>query len=210
MNFSAKIRAARAALGWTQGYLAEVSGVSTDTLQNIEGGSTPTIRTQEKIVRALTKNGVVFSNDGFSMPDATAMQLNGKDWFLDVLEDAYQVVQSYRNKEILIFGSDHRVSTKQVIEGFRKLLTIGASMREIGEEGNTYIMSDIKQFRWVPTEHYKNTVTMIYGDRVVTDFSTHGMLIKNKDWAAAERHKFELIWANAIPVKEKSTADVRY
>lgn len=209
MDFSIKLRAARAALGWTQGQLADAADVSPETLQNIEGGSAPTARTQEKITRALNKNGVILTSDGIQMPDATAIQLTGGNWFLDVLEDAFLVIQGTRNKEILIFGSDHRVSPPAVIEGFRKLLSAGASLREIGEEGNTFIMSDIEQFRWVPSEHYKNTVTMIYGDKVVTDFGTHGMLIKNKEWAESERHKFELIWSNAIPAS-KSTADVKY
>lgn len=210
MEFGAKIRAARAALGWTQGQLADAAGVAPETLQNIErGDNTPTARTQSKLERALSKNGVILTDDGVRMPDATTVSLTGEDWFIDVLEDAYHSLKEAKNKEMLVFGSDHRVSPPPVIEGFRKLLSIGVTLREIGEEGNTYIMSDVEAFRWLPKDHFKNRVTVIYGDKVVTDFGAQGMLIRNADWAEAERYKFESLWSFATPVKE-STADVKY
>ncbi len=211
MDFSAKIRAARGALGWTQEQLAEAAGLSPQSIPNVErGDNAPTARTQEKLARALQKNGVVLTDDGIRLPDATAVQLTGDSWFMDVLADALNALKNIKDKEVLIFGSDHRVSPPQVVEGFRKLMAIGAHLREIGEEGNTYIMGDTARFRWVPREHFKNSVTMIYADKVVTDFGTHGMLIKNADWAQVERHKFELIWSAAMIVEGESTADVRY
>lgn len=211
MEFSAKIRAARAALGWTQEQLAEAAGLSPQSIPNVErGDNAPTARTQEKLIRALQKNGVELTGDGVRLPDATAVHLTGEGWFIDVLDDALQALKKTKDREILIFGSDHRVSPQSVIDGFRKLIAAGVTLREIGKEGNTYIMGDVARFRWVPAAHFKNTVTMIYADKVVTDFGTHGMLIRNADWAQAERHKFELIWSAALTVTGESTADVRY
>jgi predicted transcriptional regulator len=62
-----QIKAARVLLGWSQGTLVEMSGVSISTIKRLEAdggdlGGRPA--TGEKIVAALEKAGVEFLDDG--------------------------------------------------------------------------------------------------------------------------------------------------
>jgi predicted transcriptional regulator len=62
-----QVKAARALLGWSQSDLAEKSGVSMPTVARLEMEDGPLggrPETRSKIVGALERAGIVFTNDG--------------------------------------------------------------------------------------------------------------------------------------------------
>ncbi|PZQ46341.1 MAG: hypothetical protein DI551_05345 [Micavibrio aeruginosavorus] len=205
-----QIKAARSFLGWTREELVEASGLSLSTVQNIEEGQSTTQKTIDKAKRALEKNGVVFTDDGIRFPSSSVIRLEGKDWFVEVLQDIFNTLKNKKNKEVLIFGADDRASPPNVVKGFQNLTSSGVVIREMIEEGNSFIMGDEENYRWIPKDYFKNYVTVIYGDKVVQDFGTYGVLFFNKDVAEARRNEFEYLWSKEKPLKIKSSADVRY
>lgn len=203
-------RAARAILHWKREDLAEAAGVSLSTIQTLEEGGSSTQKTIDKVKRALERNGIQFHESGVTFPDTSFVKLEGDAWFVEVLDDVYHTLKTSRNKELLVFGCDDRVSPPAVVEGFQKLVGIGVTIREMVEEGNDYIMGDVENYRWIPKTYFKNYVTVIYGDKVVNDFGSYGVMFRNPEWAAARRNEFEYAWSRENPLKIKSSADVRY
>lgn len=210
MNFGKKVAASRAILGWNQPNLAEAAGVDANTVMNIEKGSSASARTINKITRALNSAGIVLTEDGVTMPDTSSIRFEGPTWFLDFLEDAYQTLSKEKNKELLILHGDNRVSPPEVYNAFKRLRQAGVRIREMVEDGNTFLHGPESDYRWIPAEHFKNYNTIIYADKVLIDFQTHGEVYKNKHRADAERGTFNLIWSLLPELKIKSTADVRY
>jgi transcriptional regulator with XRE-family HTH domain len=58
----AQSRAARALIGWSRRDLQDASGVSAETIRNIEMGKTPNALTLEKLLKAYTEQGLEFIN----------------------------------------------------------------------------------------------------------------------------------------------------
>lgn len=205
------IRTARALLDWSMDDLAYRSGVTKKAISNIETGKTePRPETVRALEDSLRKGGIEFMPDGVRRPDHSFMHLTGKDWFIGLQQDILHTLKT--GEELLIFGGDNRISATRpdVIENFRRIRAGGIRMREMVEEGNLYLMGPEDEYRWIPRDHYRNYITVIYGDKVCTDFGDAGMLLINQNWAQAERMKFDLMWEMLPPVKGKSIADVRY
>lgn len=210
LSLSEKIIGARAILGWSQQDLAENANLGLTTIQSIEAGKGTTEKTSAKIERALSRGGIEMTDDGIRKPDTTITQLKGDGWFIELLEDALYSLRSTKKKEMLIFGGNNKVSPPAVIEGFRKLISEGVQIREMVEEGNDYLNGSEENYRWIPSEYFKNYNTIIYADRVLNDFHTHGILFTNKDWAETERNKFNLIWSLLPELTIKSSANERF
>lgn len=210
LSQSEKIIGARAILGWSQQDLAENANLGLTTIQSIEAGKGTTDKTFAKISRALSRGGIEMTEDGIRKPDTTITRLEGPGWFAELLDDALFTLRDHKVKEFLIFGGNNRVSPPAVVEAFRRLKNEGVQIREIVEEGDDYLMGDEKYYRWIPSNYFKNHVTVIYANKVGNDFHTHGVLFTNADWAATERNKFNLIWSLLPELPITSTADVRY
>lgn len=210
LSFGEKIIAARAILGLSQQEFANRADIGETTLQSIERGQDASERITKKITRTLSREGIELIADGVRRPDTTVTRMEGDKWFLDLLEDALHVLADAKEKELLIFGGDNRVSPPAVIEGFRKLRNAGVRIREMVEEGNTHLNGPEADYRWIPSSFFKNYNTVIYGDRVLNDFHSHGVLFTNRQWAETERNKFNLIWSILPELTIKSTADERY
>lgn len=60
-----QIRAARGMLNWTRNELGQLSGVSVETIKNLETGVwNPRAETMEKLIKVFTDHGVGFSEGG--------------------------------------------------------------------------------------------------------------------------------------------------
>ncbi|MEC9245486.1 MAG: hypothetical protein VYB05_11995 [Pseudomonadota bacterium] len=210
LSFGEKIIGARSILGWSQSELAETADLGIATVQSVEAGKACNVRTEDKLVRALSRAGIEFTEDGIRKPDNTITRFEGDDWFSELLEDAYFTLLEAKNKEMLIFGGNNKVSPPSVIAGFRRLRQAGVRIREMVEEGDDYLMGPEADYRWIPSAFYKNYVTVVYAHKVLNDFGTHGLLFTNTEWADAERNKFDLLWSLSPELTIRSAADVRY
>lgn len=213
MITSEKLRAARSWVGWTREDLAKISDVSVSTISNIELGKqeTPSGKTSERLVKAFRREGVVFTDNGIEKKDSDIRFLEGGDWFLDLLEDVYFSLMD-KGGELLVDMADDTKSPPDVIEMYRRIRKTGVTMRQTVEEGNTYLMGPVKEYRWIPQNRYKNWVTLIYGDKVAVsiDNDTKCVIFKDKDLSEYEKNKFDLIWDLLPELTIESEANVRF
>lgn len=213
MITSEKLRAARAWVGWTREDLAKISDVSVPTISNIELGKqgTSSGKTSERLVKAFRREGVVFTDSGIEKKDSDIRIIESGDWFLELLEDVYYSLMD-KGGELLVDMADDTKSPPDVIEMYRRIRKIGVTMRQTVEEGNTYLMGPVKEYRWIPPARYKNWVMLIYGDKVAVsiDNDTKCVIFKDKDLSEYEKNKFDLIWDLLPELNIESEANVRF
>lgn len=211
MDISEKIRAGRAVLDWSREELAERSGVSISALTVLEGGSAnPKEGTIRKITRALSAAGLVLAEDGVSKPDDSFVPVSGADLFLDVLDDVYYTLLDMKKPELLIEYSDDALSPPEVVGRYRKIRNIGIRMRQLVCEGNTYLMGAVSEYKWLPSQYFKNYLRLTYGDKVFLDFGESGLLIRSSASAEAARNDFNFKWDMLPELDVESTANVRF
>lgn len=215
MDFSGKIRSGRAYLNWTQEKLAEAADLSFQGIQKIERGETqPTARTQDKIVRAFQKRGVVFTAKGIEYEQYPIFVIEGvteEECYLQVLDDVYEHLQGKKNAELLISFADDKVSPPSVNDAYRKMRDAGILMRQLIQEGNTYIMGSLEEYRYVPKEFFINRVTLVYGDRIASMAGglTQAMVRVDNIQANVQRNMFNLLWS-VLEQPSESTADEKF
>ncbi len=210
MAFSDQLRGARAMLNWTRQDLAERTNLSVNGIKNIEDGGVPNERTKNKILKALGSGGIRLTENGVEKAANTFVILDGEDFFIEVLDDIYLTLLDAKNPELLIEYSDDRKSLPEVIGRYRKIRNAGIKMRQMVEEGNTYLIGPVSEYRWIPKKYFLNYLKLIYADKVLLDMGTSGILIKNSELAESQRKDFELKWTLLPPVAVESEANVRF
>ncbi len=215
MEFSAKIRAARAVLGWTQEQLAIAAGLSPQSIPNVErGDNAPTARTQEKLVRTLLKHGVVLTDKGVEYQEYPVFFTTGKDHeqaYLALLEDAHEHLLSVKNPELLIMYADDRVSPASVNNKYRAMRKDGIRMRQLIEKGNDYIIGPLDEYRFIPKSEFINRVKLIYGNRIANETADvlRGVIKVDPVNAEIERNTFNILWG-VLEKPTRSIADERF
>jgi transcriptional regulator with XRE-family HTH domain len=213
-----QIRAARALLDWSADRLAKETGLSRIAINNIEQGTAqPRAKNLAKILETFDKQGVEFVGDravGFKGYQVTTLQ--GDNAFFRLLDDVVATLRDTAKPEALFACVDDKASPPVVVENYRRLRKAGIGMRSLVKDGNTYLMGQLAEYRYLPTPYFHNSTTVIYGGKFATMIldpataeDTAAVIIHNRHIAAAQRNLFNLIWSTAKrPIK--STAKVRY
>lgn len=215
MDFAGKIRSGRAFLNWTQERLAEESGHSLQGIQKVERGENqPTARTQDKIIKAFEKFGVLFTSKGIEHEEYPVIFVQGtshENCYLQLLEDAYAHLQDKKDPELLIMYADDRVSPPSINNFYRKMRQAGIKMRQLIQEGNTYIIGPLDEYRYIPKQFFINRVTLVYGDRTANETANFNRAIIKVDEINAEiqRNTFNMLWS-ILEKPTKSTADEKF
>lgn len=215
MEFAGKIRSARAYLGWTQEKLADKADLSFQGIQKIERGETqPTARTQAKIIHAFEKNGVRFTSKGIEYEEYPIIFVEGnthETCYIQLLHDAFEHLQEHKKKELLIMYADDKVSPSSVNDMYRKMRAAGIKMRQLIQEGNTYIMGPLDEYRYVPKEFFINRVTLIYGNRIATETANFNRALIKVDPINAEiqRNTFNMLWS-ILKQPTQSSSDEKF
>lgn len=190
------IKAALTYLEWSYKKLSEVSGVSESTIKDfLSNGVTPRVDTYSKINTALLKNNIQVNQDGYKVLDKQIVTLEGDDWYLKALDDVFVTLSN--GGEFLCMYSDDAVSPPPVNDSIRKIRSLpDVSMRQLVREGDTYLMGDLSEYRYVPSEFFDNNVILIYGQKVLLCLAdgTEGLIIKAPALADIFRKDFEYKW----------------
>jgi len=206
-----KIVAARALLDWTQETLANEASLSKPSIVRIEKGQTnPEKSTLDAIETAFNTQGVFITEEGVEHREIFQRYLSGKGWYLKLLNDVHSTIAKYHDRELLIDSADDRVSPLEVIDKYKQMRADGIKMRQLVQEGNTYLMGDISEYRYIPEYFFNNHVTLIYGQKVAMKTSDTGcLIIKNEKLSENMRNSFNYKWSKSEPAKE-STANDRF
>ena len=196
-----KLKAARALVEWTGEDLAKQSGVALTSVRNFERGeASMTMETHEKLARALEKAGVRFTATGVEMVDNTITFFEGEDCYNRLLDDVIATLEPQKG-EVLFSGADDRKSSTAVKEQVETMHRSGISTRFLIEEGNTYILGKLENYRWVPKDYFTgHDVSVIYADKIGFYLPTtpeRVMLVHNPYLAEDYRQIFEFMWVHS-------------
>lgn len=202
-----QIKAARALLDWNQEDLANHAGLSTDHIRRIETNRSKSSDVLDAIYQAMTFHGVVFTKHGVELKPNAISIIEGVDWYLRLLDD----VARSTPKELLFFYADDRASPPEVNQRLKKMRAAGVQMRQLVEEGNTYLMGPVSEYRYVPKERFENYVSLVYGDKVAicTDSNTKATVFNDPHLANVWRNIFSILW-DTLKQPERSDAKERF
>lgn len=150
-------------------------------ITNLEQGKTePQSETIEKIQNAFELAGVIITPKGVEYKDVTVTTMDGDGWYLRLLDDVYYTLLDKPDAEYLTMCADDKVSTPDVNNRLKKIRNAGIRMRQLVQEGNTYLMGALKEYRYIPKEQFRNNVSLIYGDKVavITEHGTKAIASK--------------------------------
>jgi transcriptional regulator with XRE-family HTH domain len=207
-----QMRAARALLNWSQKDVAERAGLSELSITKFENEkSKPHQNSLEKIVQAFSLAGVVFTENGVDLKNDSTSVIEGDEWYSRLLEDVYHTLLAQDKKEFLCLCTDDKVSPPIINEKIRKIRGAGIAMRQLVEEGNTYLMGPLNEYRYIPKEKFKNYVTLIYGDKVAvcTEKNTKAIVFVDAHLSKTWTNVFEVLWAS-LKQPKISTADEKF
>lgn len=207
-----QIRAARALLDWSLKDLEEACDVTGQSISNYEvGRSTLNTANLGKVVKALEAGGVEFTPTGAQLKTTPLYYHEGPEWYLDLLEDAYETVIDHEAPLLLIENIDDKKSSPAVIQKMRKLRDSGIEMRMTAMEGETYLLAPSHCYRFIPKLFFKNWVVMVFGSKIAFSIEneTRCLVIEDKDMAKAMQNRFDLMWEVLPELKITSTADAR-
>ena len=207
----AQIKAGRMLLNWTQEKLADACGFSRPSITRLENGETePRKSTLVEIKSVMEDAGIEFTERSCIRYKADFLTLfEGEDCYLKLLEDVFLTLRKSR-KEVLFLGSDERKSPPEVNESLRRIRKAGIPMRSLIEEGNSFIMGPLVEYRMVKKSLFTaNDVTVIYADKLAFLMPDLGvrtvMLIRNKYLAENYRRIFNFIWELSLqPTKTEA------
>ena len=190
------LRAARAYLGLRQEEVAEKSGITVQTISNLESekseGADRTLRRMREVYEGY---GIVFTTHGLEyQPYKTAFF----ETFLDILNDAGQTLK--KGDEILLHCADERRNGTGVTEKFNELRASGIRIRMTCEEGNKFITGPKEDYRWINSELFASSqVEVTYKDKFYFHFQDNGrnifVMTKNGAKAKSAKKQFEYHWS---------------
>jgi transcriptional regulator with XRE-family HTH domain len=206
-----QVKAARALLGWSQKDLAQYAGLTQDHIANYETQRSRSLDVLEAINRALNTEGIVFTQKGVELNREAIKTFDGEGWYLRLLDDVYETLKDTKDAELLLFCADDKVSPPEVNSRYRKLRKAGVRMRQLVEEGNTYLMGNLTEYRYVPKENFTNYVCLVYGKKVAVcaDQNTKAVVFNDLNLATMWTSVFNIMWAS-LKQPQKSDADERF
>jgi transcriptional regulator with XRE-family HTH domain len=209
-----QIRAARAALDWSQAELAERAGISISALIDCEREKRPTSEeTYKKLIRAFEQEAVFVTGAGVERRDSATYVIDGEEWWLDVLDDVYYELADRKKPEMLMMFSDDRLSPPAVNDRIRAMRKAGIAMRQLVREDNRHLMGAPAEYRWVPAQYFRNNVTVIYGPKIAicAEDNTKAVIFRDRALADSWRNVFEMLWHGVVlKTPDESTADEKY
>jgi len=204
-----QIRAARALLDWSQDDLAEASGLSIATIRKLESGSiSPRGKTTASLLLAFGEENVEFlpsTGVHFKDSEVTVLDgLNGEEVYLRLMDDAYHALK-HKKGELLVWNADNAVSPESVIASELRMRKGGIKFRYLVEENDTYLYFPLEEYRWIGKKYFRNTVQVIYGNKVAlsvypnmtTKQIKRIVIIESAPLAESMRNAFNFIWEHS-------------
>ncbi|WP_306261327.1 helix-turn-helix transcriptional regulator [Pararhizobium sp. IMCC21322] len=206
-----QLRAARGLAGFEQKFVAENIGVDPKTISNIENGkgnvSSPHAA---KLVNFYETRGVEFTDhNGVRQIPSGVRVYRGNAEFRQFYDDIYETARKVGGEVCLYNAASHLVigalGADFVKVQQERMLALKDKKpnqfryRVIFAEGDgTFFGASYCEYRWINPEHFNDTATFVYGDKVgIATFENNDVMvvvIKNAGFAESLKKQFSLQW----------------
>ena len=205
---NAQIRAARGILNWSQGDLAEHTGISVTSIGGIENGqTTPRESTQNIIQKTFENHNIEFLPDsGVRMRKSDVRIFEGRQGFVDFFDLVYETVKN-TGGEICASNVEENKFLKWAGESANEHMPRMAQVPNLQfkvllKEGDyNFIASDYAEYRWLPEAYFSSVPFYAFGDKLGILFLETEPNIIVLDYPAvteAFRAQFHAMWHHAI------------
>ena len=213
MITAAQLRAARGLLDWTRSELAKASGLSAETIKNIEHGVyAPQESTIAAIVNTFARNNVEFTeHDGIRRNTETVVIFQGPAGFRRFMDDVYEAASDPSaaegaDKPIYVSNVDDKLFVDNLgeyaalhVNRMNKLKNV--KVRVLTGEKNYYKADNTSyiEYRWSGHEGNVSVPFYVYGDKCAVlvfkeDQEPRAVIISSPLVAKAYREQFEILW----------------
>lgn len=212
----AQLRAARGMLDWTRSTLAKASGLSAETIKNIEHGIyTPQESTIESLIRTFAEQDLEFTeDDGIKTRKNRVTVFSGKHGYEEFFDHVYSVLKKAGGRIHQFNISDNATHipcsnglAQQHIERMSKLQNLDAKV--LSPEGDMNFTAPYCKYKWldknaqslIPYYIYNGYVAMLVfnKDTNVEIISIHSKLLSEK-----YAEQFNVFWESAkVPNNRK-------
>jgi DNA-binding XRE family transcriptional regulator len=206
-----QVKAARALLGWSQEDLANHASLTHNQISSFEFGRTKPSDVLEIMYRTFMFHGIVFIKNGVQFNPESVGTIEGEGWFSRLLDDVYTDLLDQKGAELVVFCADDKVSSPEVNNRYRKIRNAGIRMRQLVEEGNTYLMGALNEYRYIPKERFLNYVSIVYGNKVAicSETGKRAVVFNDVNLAMTWRNIFNVLW-DKLEQPERSDAHERF
>lgn len=215
---TAQIRGARGILNWSQGDLAERTGISATSIGSIENNqTTPRANTLLNIQRAFEDAGIEFiGTDGVRLKTGNVRIFTGREGYMDFFNEVYNVLSREGGGDICVSNVDERKFAKWHGELGEEHLTRMKSLDNITtriliQDGDTYFPAEgYAEYRWLSKDLFSSVPFYAFGKKLAImlfDIEPTIILLNYPAVAQAYRKQFEAMWNAATePVTGKKEA----
>ena len=209
-----QLRAARALLAQTQGFVADNIGVTAKTISNIEEG---TGHPDSKHAAALqgfyeARNIEFLDHNGVRQKPGGLSFYRGNAEFRQFYDDLYETAKSVGGDICLCNGSS-RLVIGALGEDFVKIqqermirIKNNYRYRVIFSEGDDVFFGGAYcDYRWISAKFFNTTAIYLFGDKVgfatFRDNDVSVVVHEHPDIAETQRHLFDYFWLNASDIR---------
>ncbi len=206
-----QLRAARALAGLEQKIVASNIGVDPKTISNIESGkgdvSSPHATS---LVKFYQSRGIEFTDHNGVRQSPSGIRIyRGNAEFRQFYDDLYETARTvggdmclYNAASALVIGAlgeDYVKIQQERMLVLKEKNSDKYTYRVIFAEGDgTFFGESYSEYRWINPEHFNDTATFVYGDKVgiatFEDNDVNVVVVKNAGFADSLKKQFGMLW----------------
>ncbi len=201
-----QMRAARAMLDVSQGYVAQHLGIAANTLSKIESGQSDISMSRLKEIQKFYEcENIEFTyNDGVKWNTTKIITHEGQQGIRDFFDDVYVAAQT--GNDISLFNGVPHLLIKWLGDDFYQphvermsLIENKPNFKIIVEENETnFIANSFAEYKWFPKEMFNDRTIYIYGGKVgfftFSDDNVVINVISNIELASSMAVLFDIAW----------------
>lgn len=214
-----QMRAARAMLDVSQGYVAEHLGIAANTLSKIESGQSDiSVSRNTEIERFYEREGIAFTdNDGVKWAKDEIIVYDGPKEFINFIDDIYNEAKT-RGGEFCLFNAKPENWINLMGEESYNLhsqrmaaLSDKLKVKITSKKGNNnFISKSFAEYRWVPEEMFNAKSFYAYGDKIAfMSFDNDNvnnsriLVLNHPEFSQGFKILFNIAWENVAEIPKE-------
>lgn len=212
-----QMRAARAMLDVSQGYVAEFLGIAANTLSKIESGqSDASVSRINDIQKFYEREGIEFTdNDGVRWAKDQVYSYEGPDDFARFMDDVYETAQNMGGDFCVFNATPHHwldLMGEKYNEHSKRMEALGdhINVKITCKKGVlNFISKAFATYKWVPDEMFNEKAFYAYGDKIAfINFNekeikkSRVLVFRHPDFAQGFKTLFNIAWDKVAKTPE--------